>query len=448
MKVVYVAISILILIVMLNACTKDRMPTLVELDNQLETSILEKSPNGTVDFYVLPNENDLHLIPQDPKNPLTPQKVELGKLMFFDTGLAQDAIKEDGLGTYSCATCHISEAGFRPGNFQGIADGGANYGVAGEDRVKNTSYADDELDVQSARPLSLVNVAYVSNTFWNGQFGGGGVNEGTEELWNLREDTERNHLGFEALETQNIEGLISHRIAINKDLLDEYGYTFLFDQVFADIPDSVRYTTATASLAFSAYLRTLLSNRAPFQEWLKGNRQAMNYNEKRGAILFFEKAQCFQCHYNQNLGSSEFHALGVTDMDQIPSYNTSPDDRRNLGRGGFTLQPEDNFKFRVPGIYNLGGANFYFHGASKQSLKELIDYKNLAQSENPRVSQDLISSKFSPIGLSEEEKSYLLSFLENALEDPDLKRYEPTSVLSGNCFPNADEASILDLDCN
>ena len=448
MKVVYVAISILGLIVVLNACTKDRMPTLVELDNQLETSIIEKSPNGTTDFYVLPNENDLHLIPQDPKNPLTPQKVELGKLMFFDTGLAQDAIKEAGLGTYSCATCHISEAGFRPGSFQGIADGGANFGVAGEDRVKNTSYADDELDVQSARPLSLVNVAYVSNTFWNGQFGGGGVNEGTEDLWNLREDTERNHLGFEALETQNMEGLISHRIAINKDLLDEYGYTFLFDQVFADIPDSVRYTTATASLAFSAYIRTLLSNRAPFQEWLKGNRQAMNYNEKRGAILFFEKAQCFQCHYNQNLGSSEFHALGVTDMDQIPSYNTSPDDRRNLGRGGFTLQPEDNYKFRVPGIYNLGGANFYFHGASKQNLKELIEYKNLAQSENPRVSQDLISSKFNPIGLSEEEKSYLISFIENALEDPDLKRYEPTNVLSGNCFPNADEASILDLGCN
>ena len=448
MKIGFVATSILGLIVVLNACTKDRMPTLVELDNQLENSIQGKSPNGTLDFYVLPNENDLHLIPQDPKNPLTPQKVELGKLMYHDTGLGQDPMKEAGRGTYSCASCHVSEAGFRPGNFQGIADGGVNFGIGGEDRVKNTLYADDELDVQSARPLSMVNVAYVSNTFWNGQFGGGNVNEGTEDVWNLRDDTELNHLGFEGIETQNMDGLIAHRITINKELLDEYGYTFLFDQVFADVPVEERYTITTASLAFSAYIRTILANRAPFQDWLKGDREALGYEEKKGAILFFEKAQCIQCHYNQNLGSSEFHALGVTDMDQIPSYNTSPDDRRNLGRGGFTLQPEDNYRFRVPGIYNLQGANFYFHGASKTSIRDLIEYKNAAQSENSRVPQDLISSKFKPIGLTEEEKYHLIAFLENGLQDPDLKRYVPTSVLSGNCFPNADEASQLDLGCN
>ncbi len=448
MKIGFVATSILGLIVVLNACTKDRMPTLVELDNQLENSIQGKSPNGMLDFYVLPNENDLHLIPQDPKNPLTPQKVELGKLMYHDTGLGQDPIKEAGRGTYSCASCHVSEAGFRPGNFQGIADGGVNFGIGGEDRVKNTLYADDELDVQSARPLSMVNVAYVSNTFWNGQFGGGNVNEGTEDVWDLRDDTELNHLGFEGIETQNMDGLIAHRITINKELLDEYGYTFLFDQVFADVPVEERYTIATASLAFSAYIRTILANRAPFQDWLKGDREALGYEEKKGAILFFEKAQCIQCHYNQNLGSSEFHALGVTDMDQIPSYNTSPDDRRNLGRGGFTLQPEDNYRFRVPGIYNLQGANFYFHGASKTSIRDLVEYKNAAQSENSRVPQDLISSKFKPIGLTEEEKYHLIAFLENGLQDPDLKRYVPTSVLSGNCFPNADEASQLDHGCN
>ncbi|MEJ6614516.1 MAG: cytochrome c peroxidase [Saprospiraceae bacterium] len=448
MKIGFVATSILGLIVLLNACTKDRMPTLVELDNQLENSIQGKSPNGMLDFYVLPNENDLHLIPQDPKNPLTPQKVELGKLMYHDTGLGQDPMKEAGRGTYSCASCHVSEAGFRPGNFQGIADGGVNFGIGGEDRVKNTLYADDELDVQSARPLSMVNVAYVSNTFWNGQFGGGNVNEGTEDVWDLRDDTELNHLGFEGIETQNMDGLIAHRITINNELLDEYGYTFLFDQVFADVPVEERYTIATASLAFSAYIRTILANRAPFQDWLKGDREALGYEEKKGAILFFEKAQCIQCHYNQNLGSSEFHALGVTDMDQIPSYNTSPDDRRNLGRGGFTLQPEDNYRFRVPGIYNLQGANFYFHGASKTSIRDLVEYKNAAQSENSRVPQDLISSKFKPIGLTEEEKYHLIAFLENGLQDPDLKRYVPTSVLSGNCFPNADEASQLDLGCN
>lgn len=430
------------------SCTKDRMSTLAELDLQLEQAIRSKSPDGTLDFYVLPNENDLAAIPQDPKNPLTASKVELGKLFFFDTGLAQDALYEEGLGTYSCATCHLSSSGFRPGNFQGIADGGSNYGISGEDRVKNTNYRDDELDVQSARPLSLLNVAYVTNTFWNGQFGGGGVNVGTEDVWHFREDTELNNLGFEAIETQNMEGLKTHRITINKELLDTLGYLPLYDEVFGDFPEDERYTIETASLAFSAYIRTLLSNQAPFQEWLKGNRNALDYEQTKGALLFFGKANCANCHYNENLGSSEFHALGVTDMDQIPSYNTKPIDRRNKGRGGFTLREEDNYKFKVPGIYNLQGANFYFHGASKRSLKELLAYKNEAQSENPRVAQEIISSKFIPLGLTDEELAQLEAFIEKSLEDPDLKRYEPTSVPSGNCFPNNDPESQIDLGCS
>jgi len=136
MKIRLVSIVVFGFIVLLHACTKDRMSTLVELDNQLESLISNASPNGSTDFYILPNENDLDLIPQDPLNPLTPEKVELGKLLFFDTGLAQDPARESGRGTYSCATCHLSEAGFRPGNFQGIADGGANYGILSMKELK------------------------------------------------------------------------------------------------------------------------------------------------------------------------------------------------------------------------------------------------------------------------------------------------------------------------
>lgn len=437
-----------LVIMMVSSCTKDRMSTLAELDVNLEQSIRAKSPDGTLDFYVLPDEADLAKIPQDPKNPLTPEKVQLGKLFYFETGLALDALYEDGLRTYSCATCHIPSAGFRPGNFQGIADGGRRHGVGGEERVKNTAYRDDELDVQSARPLTMVNVAYVSNTFWNGQFGGGGVNVGTEDVWHLREDTELNNLGFAGIETQNFEGLKTHRIKIDKQILDTLGYLDLYDSVFGDVPEEERYTIETASLAFSAYIRTIISNKAPFQEWLKGNKAAMNYAQTKGALLFFGKANCVNCHYNQNLGSSEFHVLGVNDMDQIPSYNTKPDDRRNLGRGGFTLREEDNYKFKVPGIYNLQGANFYFHGASKRSIKDLLEYKNLAISENPRVDQELISSKFQPLMLTDEEVSDLEAFLKYGLEDPDLNRYAPTALPSGNCFPNNDPASQIDLGCN
>ncbi len=440
-------ISVLIAFIGIGSCTKDQMPLLIELDNELRAKIIEKSPEGTAEFYILPNETDLDKIPQDPKNVLTAEKVELGKLMFYETALAQDALKESSKGTYSCASCHIPAAGFRPGNFQGIADGGEAFGINGSDRRKSSNYEEDELDVQSARPLSLTNVAYVENTFWNGQFGATAVNEGTQELWHQNEATELNFEGFHGIETQNMEGLHTHRIAINKPLLDSLGYTPLFDAAFADIAVEDRYTRRTASFAFSAYIRTLLTNQAPFQDWLKGNNDALGYDEKKGGILFFGKANCTKCHYNENLGSLEFHVLGVNDMDQIPSFNTSPDDRRNKGRGGFTLKEEDYYKFKVPQLYNMRGTEFYFHGSSKRSIEDLIDYKNLAKPENPRIDSSLISPKFIPLGLTDMEKTQLVAFIKNALYDPNLERYQPTSVLSGQCFPNADIISQEDLNC-
>ncbi|MFT6784000.1 MAG: cytochrome c peroxidase [Saprospiraceae bacterium] len=423
------------------------MPTLVELDNQLRNLVASSAPNGQMDFYVLPSESDFDEIPQDPKNPLTEAKVKLGNFMFYDTGLATNAMKPSGMGTYSCSSCHIVEAGFKPGTFQGIADGGVGFGINGENRLMNNEYNEDELDVQDARAISLVNVAYVTNTFWNGQFGATGVNKGTEGVWDHEEDTKLNHLGFEGIETQNLEGLHTHRIEINKEVLDENGYTEMFDEAFGDIPVEERYTTEVASLAYSAYIRTIISNKAPFQNWLKGNESALGYKEKKGAILFFSKANCYTCHYNENLGSPEFHALGVNDMHQQPSYSTDVNDLRNKGRGGFTQLDEDMYKFKVPGIYNNSDSDFFFHGASIKTLDELIEYKNNATRENMNVPESQMSIKFKPLNLTDEEKEHLKAFITVGLSDPDLLRYKPTSVPSGSCFPNADPQSIIDLGC-
>lgn len=435
------------LVVFLGSCDKDKMPLDSSLDNQLRQNIRAASPDGTVEYYIFPSETDLANIEQDPLNPLTKEKVQLGKFMFYDTGLAQDPMFPSGAGTYSCATCHIPEAGFRPGAAQGIADGGLAFGVNGETRRKNPDYKASDLDVQSARPLTMLNVAYVTNTFWNGQFGATGANVGTEHLWDQSPATKFNHTGHLGIEAQNMIGLVDHRITINKPLLDQYGYTKMFDDAFGDVPEDERYTISTASLAISAYIRTLLATEAPFQEWLKGTSTAMSFEEKQGAILFFGKAQCYQCHYEQNLGSIEFHALGVNDMFMRPSFDSFKDDRRNFGRGGFTLKEEDNYKFKVPGIYNIGDTPFYFHGASKETLRDLVDYKNLAVKENPYVPIEQMSEKFNPIFLTEEEKLYMIEFLAKSIRDPNLTRYAPDEVPSGSCFPNNDPQSQIDLGC-
>lgn len=431
------------------SCTEDHADFSTSVDKSLSDAIRKYSPDGTTDYYILPLSGKLTEVPQDPLNPLSPAKVQLGQMLFYETGFAMNAHNDSQIKSYSCATCHIPSAGFKPGNFQGIADGGMGFGTNGEDRRMHEDYQEDELDIQAARPLSLLNVAFVENTFWNGQFGAGGVNEGTEHLWDNDEETEVNHLGFKAIESQNIVGLRAHRFDVTPQLVEDYGYKEMFDAAFSQYKEEYRYSVRSASLAISAYIRTLIANEAPFQNWLQGDLNAMTESEKNGAILFFGKANCVKCHYGKNLGSMEFHALGVKDMDQNPlSLNKNPNDKRHLGRAGFTQSDEDLYRFKVPGLYNISDTPFYFHGSSKTSLDDVIDYKINAESENPRVAQERLSHKFVPLELTESEKQDLINFLSKGLKDPHLERYQPDYVLSGLCFPNNDPESRNDLGCN
>jgi len=141
------------LIILITSCAKDVTQEDTYLDAKLKKSIEQISENNSLSYYVLPSEDDLSIIPQDPKNPLTAEKVELGKMLFYETGFGADAKFESGKGTYACVSCHIPAAGFRPGSAQGIADGGIGFGQNGEMRVKNSEYKESDIDVQSARPM-------------------------------------------------------------------------------------------------------------------------------------------------------------------------------------------------------------------------------------------------------------------------------------------------------
>jgi len=432
----------------LSSCSKDSIDYSTQLDQKLYENISRYAPDGNPQFYILPGDNQMDLIPQDDNNPLFQGKIELGKMLFYETGLGNSAAHTEGMKTYSCASCHIPEAAFGPGRIQGIGDGGEDFGIKGEERRVHQDYMPSDIDIQGIRPLNLVNVAYVVNTFWNGQFGGSGANINTQDLWNDADGTIGNHMDHQAIEIQNFEGLEVHRMHIDKEIALHYGYKELFDNCFPELEEEQRYTNHAAALAISAYIRTIISNQAPFQDYLKGNSNAMSPAEKEGAILFFGKAKCAGCHYEKNLGSTEFHVLGVKDMDQNPNaINPDPDDPRNLGRGGFTLQEYDKHKFKVPGLYNISESAFYFHGASKSSLEDVIRYKMKALRENPRVRQIEMSPKLYKLELSDTEVENLEAFLAKSLKDPDLSRYKAESINSGLCYPNNDFLSRLDLGC-
>ena len=449
MNKLYIPTIIITLLLFLSSCRRDKVQLATQTDVQLENAIKKYSASGELEHFILPESNDYSNIPSSPENPITPVKVALGKFLFFETGLGLSPMQSIGEGTYSCSSCHIPSAGFRPGRLQGIGEGGVGFGLNGEEREMNTLYTPEQLDVQGARPLSVLNAAYVTNALWNGQFGGGGVNEGTESVWKEENGTNINHLGYGGLESQNIESLHLHRMVINKDVVDSLGYTPYFESAFSDFPESERYSDKAASFALAAYLRTLLTNRAPFQDYLKGNKEALNEQEKRGAMLFFGDAKCAACHSGPSLSAMNFYALGVKDLYETgEAFNTSADDPRNLGRGGFTENPDDMYKFKVPQLYNLKDTPFYFHGSSKTTLHEVVEYFNDAEIENANVPESQIPPLFQPLGLSQTDVDDLVAFLENGLHDPDLKRYEPDYILSGYCFPNNDTQSKIDIGCD
>lgn len=422
----------------------------LQLDTDL-TEVLTNVSNGVgPSHFVLPESNDYTNIPQDPNNPISTEKVALGQLLYHETGLAINPMKEISEGTYSCASCHFASAGFQAGRFQGIGEGGIGFGINGEGRVKGSLYQEAEIDVQPIRTPTAMNGAYQKVMLWNGQFGATDVNQGTESEWTVDTPKEKNHLGFEGLETQAIAGLGVHRLQVNPNFFMQYeSYRTLFDEAFSKSDINERYSMINAGLAIAAYERTLLANEAPFQKWLRGDELAMSDLEKQGAILFFGKANCGNCHNGPALNSMEFHAYGMKGLADCPEEIFKPDPlTTELGRGGFTKLTDDNFKFKVPQLYNLTDSPFFGHGASFRSVRDVVVYKNNGIAENSAVPNSQLAEDFVPLNLTNEEINAITAFLENGLRDPNLKRYEPESLPSGNCFPLNDPLAASELGCN
>lgn len=437
----------------LTCSTSCQHDVVYNIDNELHSAISANSTTGSHTHFIMPESDDYSGLPnQDPKNPVTKEKVELGKMLFFETGLAQESFNDYSTSTYSCATCHIPERGFTAGRFQGIADGAVGFGNSGEGRYKSPLYSGDDVDAQGARPLPVINTTFVTNALWAGTFGSFGVNEGTESSWNQDTLVEINFKGIMGLEANNARALIVHRQVINKEITDTYGYTEMFDEAFPDIDVNERYTRETGAFAIAAYFRTILTNEAPFQKWLKGDATAMTEQQKRGALLFFGKAGCVSCHNSPSLNTlpHQFYSLGVKNLHQsgFEVFRTDASDKRTLGRGGFTGRAEDMHRFKVPQLYNLKDFGFYFHGASKGSIREVVEYFNAGIPENPEVPLEQVTSLLRPLHLTEQEILDLTEFLENGLYDDNLTRYAPDKTLSGNCFPNNDPESQLDLGCD
>ncbi|MET1258037.1 cytochrome c peroxidase [Flagellimonas sp. DF-77] len=415
-------------------------------ENELSETIV--SLFGSLEALTLPNSSDYLDIPSDANNPITAEKVALGQFLFHETELGIVPRSDIGTTTYACASCHHAKAGFQSGMLQGIGEGGVGFGILGEARTADPAYNQADIDVQPIRSPTILNTAYQDVMLWNGQFGATGTNSGTEANWTPGTPKERNNLGFQGVEIQAIAGMGVHRLDVSPDLVENGPYRELFDAAFPNVPEANRYSLINAGLAIAAFERTVLANEAPFQLFLKGQSGQLDTDELAGGLLFFGKGKCFECHSGPGLNGMSFHALGMDDFPEGSIIGTV-DDATRRGRGGFTDNPEDDYAFKTPTLYNLRELEFFGHGGSFNGVREVIAYKNLAERQNNSVPVERLAAQFVPLELTDTEIDQLTKFVENALFDPNLQRYQPTATPMGtSCFPNADSQSILDQDCD
>ena len=425
---------------------------------------LAASNDGTgASEYQLPNPNVFWKIPQDPENRLTRPKIRLGAFLFHETSLATDGESPDHAGQWSCASCHHVAAGFKSGVVQGIGEGGSGFGERGEGRTFDQAFlnAGHGPDVQPVSSPTALNTAFQSVMLWNGQFGNGSVdnvNAGIDSDKLTTEGTPKasNLLGLAGLETQAHAGLTVHRLGVvdTTVLQTNRRYRGLYRRAFPNGGD----VHVNAAKAIAAYERILLSHKAPFQKFLRGNNRAMTMEEMRGAVLFFgDKAGCADCHRGPALssrqGASEhemFMAIGFGDLDsradQQHAVHGVVKQADRLGRGGFTGEEEDMYRFKIPQLYNLADSDVFGHGGTFRSIREVVEYKNTGVAQNPSVG-DYIDPRFRELNLSDDEVDSLVAFLEGALYDPLLKRYVPRRMATGACFPVADLVSFVELGC-
>jgi cytochrome c peroxidase len=121
---------------------------------------------------------------------------------------------------------------------------------------------------------------------------------------------------------------------------------------------------------------------------MRGDQSAMSDKEYAGGQVFFGDGGCVACHqgaaFSSPVGATAdqvFFAVGFDDLDVNEIIGEVPDGVR-LGRGGFTQVEDDNYKYKVPQLYNLADIGVFGHGGSFSSIREVIEYKNDAIPQN------------------------------------------------------------------
>ena len=266
-------------------------------------------------------------VPAD--NPLTAEKVELGRLLFFDKRLSQN-------NTIACASCHLPEKGFTDGMPVSI-------GIY------------DRKGGRSA--LALINRVYGKAQFWDGR--------------------------AETLEDQSIapfvdpveHGFINHEEMVAK-MRQIPGYRKLFQDVF-----SREIVIEDAGRAIASFQRTILSGNSAMDKFDRGwEEEALSESARRGLDIFRVKGHCTRCHSGFNFTDEKFHNIGI-------GWDANTVD---LGRYLVTKNAEDIGAFKTPTLREIARTAPYMHDGRFKTLEEVVNFYNQGGIKNPHQDNMII----------------------------------------------------------
>ena len=392
---------------------------------------------------------------------------DIGRLLFFDPILS---LSNDS----SCASCHSPTSGMS--DTQSIAIGVGNNGVVGPGRQGPRN---------QRRAPSVINAAFYPNLMWNSRFSsvaGDPFNNSQGFSFPAPEGMTLSHLPHLLAAQAFIPVTVRVEMAcfdfegdsfrMRSEILNRLNgnkkYKKLFGKVFREVKRGAPITFEMVGRAIAEFEFTLTFANSPLDRFARGERKAMTDDQKRGALLFFGKANCVLCHAVSGAANEMFSDFTqrVIGVPQIAPQNTNVEfdgDAKNedFGLEQITGNPEDRYKFRTAPLRNVGAQAAFFHNGAFTSLEDAINhYREVKKSARNleaikwKLSEDLrgpvgpdapVLARVNPfliqgILLNEEELRQVVEFVRNGLLDPrarpeNLRKLIPESVPSGMPLP-------------
>lgn len=261
--------------------------------------------------------------PDIPDNPLTKEKIELGRMLYFDPRLSSSHL-------ISCNTCH-------------------NVGMGGDDNLE-TSIGHGWAKGPRNAP-TVFNSVFNAAQFWDGR------------AKDLKEQAKGPvQAGVEMNNTPE-------RVVATLKSIPEY--VERFRRAFPGEKDPVTFDNMAR--AIEAFEATLLTPDSRFDQFLRGRADALNAQEKRGLALFMEKG-CAGCHNGVNLGGHDYYPFGVVER---PGAEVLPPEDK--GRFKVTRTADDEYVFRAAPLRNIALTAPYFHSGRVWNLRQAVAIMGDAQ---------------------------------------------------------------------